>query len=124
MLKKMIIAGALVMSLVVMAAAQGQKAVELTGHIVDKNCSVGAAKKDDPMAAASAHKKGCALSERCVGSGFGVFADGKYVEFDDNGNKLAKSALEASTKANGAKFKVTGKMMDSKLMVESISEVE
>ena len=36
----------------------------------------------------------------------------------------AKTALEASEKNNGAKFKVTGKMMEGKLAVASIEEIK
>ncbi|MDQ3010106.1 MAG: hypothetical protein M3X11_05330 [Acidobacteriota bacterium] len=96
----------------------------VTGNIVDKACSAGVAKKDDPQAAAASHTKGCSLSERCANSGFGVYSDGKYTEFDEKGAILAKDALKKSTKDKGAKFKVTGMVHDGKLMVESISEVE
>lgn len=108
-------------ALSLVALAQGNKSVSLTGYIVDKACSAREARKDAPGAT---HSKGCALSDSCAKSGFGVFADGKYVEFDEKGNGLAKSALEKSSKDKGAKFKVTGKVADGKMAVESISEVE
>ena len=100
------------------------KKVTLTGNIVDKACSAGVSKKDDPQAAAAGHTKGCSLSERCANSGFGVYSDGKYTEFDEKGATMAKDALKKSTKDKGAQFKVTGMIHDGKLMVESISEVE
>jgi hypothetical protein len=108
-----------VLSLV--ALAQENKSVSLTGYIVDKACSAREAKKDAPGAT---HSKGCALSDSCAKSGFGVFADGKWIEFDEKGNALAKAALEKSSKDRGAKFKVTGKVTDGKMAVESISEVD
>jgi hypothetical protein len=113
---------AVVLSLAALGLADDK--VTLTGNIVDKACSAGVAKKDDPQAAAGAHSKGCALSERCAKSGYGVYADGKYTEFDEKGAALAKAALEKSNKDKGAKFKVTGMVHDGKMMVESISEVE
>ena len=109
----------IVLSLSVMAAAQ-DKSVTLTGNILDKACSAG----NNTAEKASNHKKGCALSERCLKSGLGVFADGKYVEFDAKGTELGKAALEKTSKANGAVFKVTGKVADGKMMVESITEVQ
>jgi hypothetical protein len=121
MLRKFFYSLAALTVLSLVALAQGNKSVTLTGHIVDKMCSTREAKKDAPGAAMG---KGCALSENCAKSGFGVFADGKYVEFDEKGNGLAKSALEKSSKDKGAKFKVTGKVADGKMAVESISEVE
>jgi len=115
---------ALVVVLSIAALGLADDKVTLTGNIVDKACSAGVAKKDDPQAAAGAHTKGCSLSERCAKSGFGVYADGKYTEFDEKGAAMAKAALEKSTKDKGAKFKVTGMVHDGKMMVESISEVE
>jgi hypothetical protein len=123
MLKKFIFAllATTVLSLVAMAQ---DKAVTLTGNIVDKACSARVAKKEDAQSAAAGHTKGCSLMDNCAKSGFGIFADGKYTEFDEKGAALAKAALEKSSKDKGAKFKVTGKVADGKMMVESISEVE
>jgi hypothetical protein len=92
--------------------------VTLTGHIVDKACSQRVA--SDP----AGHKKGCALSDNCAKSGFGVYADGKFYEFDEKGNEMAIEKLKASSKDAGATFKVEGSLSDMKLMVKSISEVE
>ncbi|MBK9314109.1 MAG: hypothetical protein IPM55_07680 [Acidobacteria bacterium] len=106
------------------ASAKGQDSVTLTGHIVDKACSARFANKENPQVASAAHTKNCALMEGCAKSGFGVFADGKYVEFDEKGTAMAKAALEKSTKDKGATFKVSGKMVDGKLAVASITESE
>jgi hypothetical protein len=105
------LATALLLSLAVFAQ---DGAVAVTGNIVDKNCS----------ARGGDHPKDCSLKEGCAKSGFGVYADGKWTAFDDKGNGLAKAALEKSAKAKGAKFKVTGKLADGKIAVDSISEVE
>jgi hypothetical protein len=110
-------------ALVVLVSAQ-DKAVSLTGSIVDKACSARHAKAPDPMVAAAGHTKKCALMPNCAGSGFGVFADGKFYEFDSKGNDLAKEKLEASKKDAGAKFKVEGTLHEDKLAVKSISELD
>ena len=110
-------------ALVVLVSAQ-DKAVTLTGSIVDKSCSARHAKAPDPMVAAAGHTKKCALMPNCTASGFGVFADGKFYEFDAKGNDLAKAKLEASKKDAGAKFKVEGTVTDTKLTVKSITELE
>lgn len=110
----------LALSLTAIAQDKGGKSVTLTGNILDVACSA----KATTAEAATGHKKGCALSPNCLKSGLGVFADGKYVAFDEAGTAKGKAALEATSKASGAKFKVTGKMVDDKLAVESISEVE
>ncbi len=125
MLRKLFVStavSALLVSLVVLATAQ-DKGVSLTGNIVDKQCSARVSKAADVSKAAADHKKGCALSDGCAASGYGVFADGKYYEFDAKGNEMAKAKLEASKKDAGAKFKVDGKLADNKLAVSSITEL-
>ena len=123
MLKKFIFSLMATLVLSVVAMAQ-EKSVTLTGNIVDKACSARVAKKEDAQAAAAGHTKGCSLMDTCAKSGFGVFADGKWTEFDDKGSAMAKAALEKSSKDKGAKFKVTGKVAEGRMAVESIQEVE
>ena len=91
----------------------------LTGNLIDKMCSA----KNTTAEAAAEHKKGCALSDGCAKSGFGVFAGGKYYEFDEAGNGLAKSSLEKSAAEKGAMFKVTGMVAENKMTVTKITEV-
>ncbi len=100
------------------------KPVTLTGHLIDKACSARMATKEKPQEAAGTHTKECSLKEGCAKSGFGVFADGKFTELDEKGAAMAKAALEKSSKASGANFKVTGKIADGKMTVQSISEVQ
>jgi hypothetical protein len=76
------------------------------------------------MVAAAGHSKGCALMEKCLSSGLGVFADGKYYEFDAKGNEMAKGLLEKTSKSKEIKVSVEGKLSGSQLMVESIKETE
>ncbi len=128
-MKKIIVMLAVMLSLTLAANAQDTmgakkkaakpKKVTLTGNLIDKMCSA----KNNTAETAMEHKKGCSLSERCASSGFGVFADGKYYEFDEAGNGLAKSSLEKSTAEKGAMFKVTGLVAENKMTVTKISEV-
>lgn len=111
------------LGLAVLISAQ-EKQTTLTGYIVDKQCSVGRAKAADPMASAAGHTRDCALMPNCAASGYGVFADGKYYEFDAKGTELTKALLEASKKTKGIKATVTGTLDGSKLAVAKISEVD
>ena len=113
-----------IFSFAALTAASPSDEVTLTGNIVDKSCATGRMKKEDPQASIDAHTKKCSLMENCLKSGLGVYADGKYIEFDESGVGLAKAALESSEKANGAKFKVMGKMVDGKLAVTKIEEIK
>jgi hypothetical protein len=128
MIKKLffpVFALAIALSLSVLTLAQGSGSTTLTGSIVDKACSGGLANKEKAEAHAANHSgsKGCALKEPCANSGLGVYADGKYYEFDAAGAALAKATLEKSSKEKGAKFKVVGKVSEGKMTVESITEV-
>src|SRR5262249_27668255 len=118
MLKKFIfsLTAIIALSLVVMAQGdkpKGDKATEQTGYIVDKHCSAGDLAN---------HGKGCVLSENCMKSGLGFYSGGKFTPFDTKSEALAKAALEKSKKDKGAKFKVTGTVVDGKLAATNITE--
>ncbi|GEM_PF-611705 len=123
MLRKLFYSLTALIALSLAVVAQDSKSVSLTGHIVDKACANGkVAKKENPQTAAAEETKACVV--RCAKGGLGIYADGKYVEFDEKGTATAQAALEKSTKEKGAKFKVIGKVADGKMTVESIAEVE
>ena len=84
-----------------------------SGHVVDVAC----AKKD-----LSTHSRKCATAPGCSKSGYGlVTADGKFTKFNEAGNAKALAALQASTKNNDLKAKVTGKISGDVIEVESIT---
>ena len=94
------------------------------GYVVDAMCAKGMMKKEDPMSKAATHTKECALNEDCAASGFGVFSGGKYYEFDESGDKMAKEMIEKSATEKGLMADVTGKMEGDKIMVASIAEMK
>jgi hypothetical protein len=114
---------AAILSLSSLTFAQGMKKT-LSGNIVDKACSGRVGKAANPQEAAAGHTKKCALSDNCKASGYGVYSDGKFYEFDAKGAELAAAALTKSAKDKGAIFKVTGKVSGDKIEVESITESE
>jgi hypothetical protein len=114
MLKKFIFSLTAIIALSLVAIAQDSKSTTLEGYIVDKHCSA------QDMAN---HGKGCVLSANCIKSGLGVYADGKFTPFDEKSSAQAKAALEKSKKDKGAKFKVTGKVVDGKFAADKIEEV-
>lgn len=98
--------------------------VTLEGYLVDAMCGdVLAKKQKDVMDKASRHTRRCGLAEACAAAGYGVFAEGKWVKLDEEGNTLANVALENSTKERELYFRVTGTMNDGVLAVVSISEI-
>jgi len=112
MLKKFIFSLTAIIALSLVAIAQ-DKGETREGYIVDKHCSAGDVAN---------HGKGCVLSAPCMKSGLGFYSDGKFTQFDTKSEALAKAALEKSKKDKGAKFKVTGKLVEGKLSASSIEE--
>jgi len=98
--------------------------VTLEGYLVDAMCGdVLTKKQKDVMDKASRHTRRCGLEEACAAAGYGVFTEGTWVKFDEEGNTLANVALEKSTKERELYFRVTGTMNDGVLAVVSISEI-
>ncbi|MGH9751712.1 MAG: hypothetical protein ACREA2_02925 [Blastocatellia bacterium] len=122
MLKKFIFSLTAIIALSLAVIAQDKQPTELTGFITDKGCAAKVGNASDPQVAAADHEKKCVLG--CSNSGLGIYSDGKFTQFDEKGSQVAKAALEKSKKDKGAKFKVTGKVADGKMTVESIAEVE
>jgi|SRR5882672_12056641 len=114
MLKKFILSLTAIMALSFFAVAQDGKSSTLTGFIVDKHCSAGDV---------ATHGKGCTLDKKCLDSGLGLYTDGKFTPFDAKSSEQAKAALEKSKKDKGAKFKVTGTVVDGKIVAQNIQEV-
>jgi hypothetical protein len=97
--------------------AQGKKAT-LTGHLVDQMC--GGDLKD--AAKAADHSKECALMDHCASSGYGIFADGKYVKFDAEGSKKAKALVEKTKKEKNITIVAEGTLDGDTLTVASLKE--
>lgn len=113
--------GVLILGILATASAVGLaegKKVTLTGYLVDQMC--GTEMKD--TAKAAGHTKECSLMDHCASSGFGVFADGKYVKFDAEGSKKAKALVEKSNKEKGITVIAEGSQNGDILTVTSLKE--
>ena len=97
--------------------AQGKKAT-LTGHLVDQMC--GGELKD--AAKAADHSKECALMDHCASTGYGIFANGKYVKFDAEGSKKAKTLVENTKKEKDVAIVAEGTLDGDTLAVASLKE--
>jgi hypothetical protein len=85
--------------------AKDEKAKGWDGILIDTACS-GGAKADDKKA--EAHPKSCAMKESCAKSGYGIVTGGKFVAFDEKGNKLATKYL--GVKEHTTKVHVMGEL--------------
>src|SRR5690348_15391162 len=100
----------MIVLLFAVAFVYAQEDVKLTGFVVDVKCAAEHAKDkpEDAMKFAAEHTKECALMEECVKSGYGIFADGKWYQFDAKGSELAKALLEKTQKEDHVKVSVKG----------------
>ena len=119
MIKKMsLIIGCLLVAVSMAGTfAQGKK-VTFAGYLLDQMC--GAEVKD--TAKAAEHSKECALMDHCVAAGYGIFAEGKFIKFDAQGNKKAKAFLESSKREKGILVIVEGNLNGDVLTVSAIKE--
>jgi hypothetical protein len=91
--------------------------------IVDVACSANVTKGGASAADGHSGNKGCATKPGCEKSGYGAYANGKYIKFADaKSNELAKAALTGASKETGAKFTVVGKVTGETMTVTSITE--
>ncbi len=96
--------------------AAGKDVSKWHGYVVDAMCAKAMAKKDNPMERAAKHTRDCALEESCASTGYGLFYDGKYYKFDDEGDKKAKDVIEKSSTEKGLMVDVTGTMEGDKIL--------
>ena len=97
-------------------AAQG---AQIQGVLMDKMCSMKAAKEGQP--AAVSHTTKCALEPPCQGSGFGVFtSDNKFIALDAEGNTKALAALKATKKTDNLRVTVNGEIQGDIIKVASL----
>jgi hypothetical protein len=83
--------------------ARARSATEVEGILMDKMCSMKAAKEGQNV-----HTHPCAMMPNCEKTGYGVFsADNKFLVFDAAGNEQASTALKASKKKDDLKVKST-----------------
>jgi hypothetical protein len=102
--------------------AEPQRVV-LTGYIVDAMCGNAIAKKTNPMEKAARHTRACGLAEACAAEGYGVFADGRWIVFDEQGNALANAALRKDTRERALYFRVEGTLEGDHLAVTAVDSL-
>ena len=94
-------------------------AASVQGVLMDKMCSMEAAKKGQKFAAS--HDTKCALDEACQKSGYGVFtADNKFLALDAAGNVKAAAALKATKKTDNLTVIVEGDVQGDTIKVSSL----
>ena len=94
-------------------------AAQVHGILMDKMCSMEAAKQGQKFAAS--HDTKCALDSACQKSGYGVFtADNKFLALDGAGNAKAAAALKMTKKTDNLKVTVEGDVKGDSITVSSL----
>ncbi len=95
-----------------------------SGYLIDKMCGTKDAKLDPAKATEKAmnHTKDCALEDMCSEDGYGILSNGKFIKFDETGDKLASAYFNKSSKENNFLVDVEGTMNGEILKVASIDE--
>ncbi len=104
------------------ALAHGE---EKSGILVDANCGAELmvqAGQSDETDKAAAHPVSCALDNK--DSGYGIISDGKFLRFDDFGNKQARLLLKATQKKTNLKVRVGGHFEGDLIKVSEIETIE
>ncbi len=90
-----------------------------TGILMDKACGQVMAANAEKV---RKHGTVCALMESCKQSGFGLILDGKFLNFDEAGNKMALAIFQNTESQNNVQVDVTGNFSGDKVRVKSIVE--
>lgn len=91
------------------------------GYLLDAKTAKDITKDaETAMKKASEYTKATALKQ--VGSGFGIYADGKWLKFDESGNKQALDLIKNTKLEKGIMVTVSGRLDGDKIAVTSIRE--
>ena len=112
----------ILMSLVVLSALSAPLSAEnVEGYLIDKMCSAKVLEQSGD--AAKAHTKDCALMPNCKSSGYGVVtADGKFLKFDEDGDRMAAKALGFFSREDNIKVTVSGEVKGGTITVVAIQQ--
>ena len=83
--------------------------------LVDSMCAEKDAVKADP----DKHPSKCMVA--CAKSGYGIMAGGKFLKFDEAGNKQATAALQASKKTDHIRATVVGERKGDEIAVSKVT---
>lgn len=109
---------ALVAYLATSGAAAGPEAETREGYVMPTGC-----KSREAKGGPEAHTTKCALELECVVTGYGLWVEGDFLEFDDEGDQLALKYFRATTKSDRHLVKVVGDFSGPEVGVTSLESV-
>ncbi len=87
------------------------------GYVMPAGC------KPPEKGGPAVHTTKCALELECVVTGYGLWVDGKFFEFDDEGDQLALKYFRETTKADQHLVKVVGDFSGEEVHVTTLDPV-
>jgi hypothetical protein len=119
----------LVVTLVGSRVSAEMRGMTYEGYLADVLCATRGTALDgaDMMKHPEKHTVDCLKEPQCVASGYGILTKGAgetyaFHKFDKKGNELALELIKKTQKKDSLSVKVTGRMKDGVLNVESIME--
>jgi hypothetical protein len=109
---------ALVAYLLTSGAAAAPESGTREGYVMPAGC-----KSREEKGGPEAHTTKCALELECVVTGYGLYVDGNFLEFDDEGDQLALKYFRATTKSDHHLVKVVGDFSGPEVRVTSLEPV-
>ena len=89
------------------------------GHVLPVGCK----SSRETKSAAEAHTTKCALELECVVTGYGLLVEGKFFEFDDEGDQKALKYFRETKKSKDHLVSVTGDFSGAEVQVNSLEAV-
>jgi hypothetical protein len=77
----------------------------------------------ESRSAAEGHTTKCALEADCVAKGYGLFVDGKFLHFDDAGDKTALKYFQESKQTDRHLVRVTGDFSGDEVRVTTLESI-
>jgi hypothetical protein len=88
------------------------------GYVMPAGCKV-----QEEKGGPKAHTTKCALELECVVTGYGLWVEGKFFEFDDEGDQLALKYFRGTTKSEDHLVKVVGDFSGAEVVVKTLEAV-
>lgn len=97
------------------AIAVAAETVTREGYVMPKAC-----KSREAEGGPAANTTECALELECVVTGYGLWIDGSFFEFDDEGDQLALKYFRETKRVDYHLVKVVGDFSGDEVHVESL----
>jgi hypothetical protein len=89
------------------------------GYVLPAACT----SSRESKSAAEGHTTKCALETECIAKGYGLFVDGKFLPFDDAGDKTALKYFQETKQPDRHLVRVTGDFSGDEVRVTTLESL-